>query len=484
MVDQLTGYYLFYSSCQLFYVLVYADAFAAANFCLSVAACAIPSDLRWSLAAHCGYVARAAWLMPYLFNSNIWQMICDTGFVLVTLTFAARRGFKWHVDSADRDALLRKAAAVVSNAIVWFYLGAGVWKINWGFLDTQGSCAPIYILQLLDYYLLPTGTMPPVWLTRLLGVTAPAVVIAVETCLGVLLHLPGVWRLLGVALGILLHALIALTPGPNNAGGFGVMLLARYCFFVPAAAAAALTELRLLRGPLFALALAIVVSSSLPALLRGADHVFFVDWSLPVYTAQALVLGRALAIGCRCRVAAENTAVARGARTNSTGSPHAARADSSRRSSSSAPRAAPRAALQATPPPQLAGGAQKALRCGFAAWMVWYTFGLPILGLQDMGNVHMFASLRLHGGSNHLFLPTGLLQEWLVNDEPSSPWSGGVVRVESATSPTMRNLYPAEVTHILSPRTRELLRTIGHTGRRPPSWIGQTITIHGTVMML
>ena len=38
-IDQLSGYLLFYASCQLFYALVYLDFVAVTNFCLAEAAC-------------------------------------------------------------------------------------------------------------------------------------------------------------------------------------------------------------------------------------------------------------------------------------------------------------------------------------------------------------------------------------------------------------------------------------------------------------
>ncbi len=113
--------------------------------------------------------------------------------------------------------------------------------------------------------------------------------------------------------------------------------------------------------------------------------------------------------------------------------------------------AAPRPA-----PPLRSTGASRAVRGGLAGWMLFYTFGLPMLGLQDMGNVHMFASLRLHGGSNHIFLPTGLLQRWLHDAAPASPWAGGVVRVEATNLTWVGNTF-AEHMH---PRTQRVIREL------------------------
>ena len=50
----------------------------------------------------------------------------------------------------------------------------------------------------------------------------------------------------GLALGTLLHLLIALTPPPNNASAFSVAVLVRYFFFHPAAVSRAATDPRTL----------------------------------------------------------------------------------------------------------------------------------------------------------------------------------------------------------------------------------------------
>ena len=77
----------------------------------------------------------------------------------------------------------------------------------------------------------------------------------------------------------------------------------------------------------------------------------------------------------------------------------------------------------------------------------------------------------MHGGSNHLLLPTGLLQLAAANTSPedaiSDPYfGGGVVRVEACTSSTINALYPAECTPELSPRVRTMLLDVGHIGRQ------------------
>jgi hypothetical protein len=101
---------------------------------------------------------------------------------------------------------------------------------------------------------------------------------------------------------------------------------------------------------------------------------------------------------------------------------------------------------------------------------------------MELSLANPFASLRMHGGSNHLIMPTGLLQisagsesPVLAGDGSSSSSSssaaqlalaGGVVRVEECTSAAINAVYPAECTSMLSPRVREMLIDAGHVGRQ------------------
>ena len=83
------------------------------------------------------------------------------------------------------------------------------------------------------------------------------------------------------------------------------------------------------------------------------------------------------------------------------------------------------------------------LRAWAAAVAVAYGLALPMLGLQDMMAPTMFANLRVFSGSNHTLMPTGILYD-----------GGGVVWVESSTAEAIKDVYPAEVSKITSPRAR------------------------------
>jgi hypothetical protein len=86
---------------------------------------------------------------------------------------------------------------------------------------------------------------------------------------------------------------------------------------------------------------------------------------------------------------------------------------------------------------------------------------LPILGLQDIGAPTMFGNLKVHGGSNHLFLPTGLFQQWFAAS--TTVLGGGVVRIEATDSLFLQQLYPGEFP--LEAELVEHLQKAGHVGR-------------------
>mmetsp|Transcript_13659 Transcript_13659/g.33033 ORF Transcript_13659/g.33033 Transcript_13659/m.33033 type:complete len:374 (-) Transcript_13659:71-1192(-) len=80
----------------------------------------------------------------------------------------------------------------------------------------------------------------------------------------------------------------------------------------------------------------------------------------------------------------------------------------------------------------------------------FYSFGTIILGTMEEASCNMFSNLKIHGGGNHLILPTGLLFRW-YRDDISNPYGGGEVRIVSTTSNWLQEIYPNDMSHILSP---------------------------------
>ena len=92
----------------------------------------------------------------------------------------------------------------------------------------------------------------------------------------------------------------------------------------------------------------------------------------------------------------------------------------------------------------------------------------------------MFSSLRMHGGSNHYFVPTGILLRFFSDVNKYSPetsvfgevFGGGVVRIDSSNSSHLTGpfgvRYPGELlAH--TPESVMMLKNSGHSGRQASS---------------
>jgi hypothetical protein len=63
----------------------------------------------------------------------------------------------------------------------------------------------------------------------------------------------------------------------------------------------------------------------------------------------------------------------------------------------------------------------------------------------------MFANLKVHGGSNHWLLPTGLLFHAFGDYPDSHPFGGGEVRIEKTTSKWLKTVYPNDLSGTITP---------------------------------
>ena len=348
-----------------------------------------PSRRTFTAALLLRNLARAV-SAPFVWDSEFWLALRTRPRRVDALLRRARRAAASSMDAPAARVVLRRAA---------------FFKLNSSFLDARVSCAPILAFRS------SSTRLPPRWLADAAGGGArvaaalPWSVIAAEAAIAAL---PAAgarpWQRRGVALALVFHLLIAITPPPN-----GVPTL---CCAPPRA------PLRRDDARLAAAALGRAVEAArgkrAPLLLVG-------------------VLGFAPSRGAIRRLR---------------------RSSSSRRSALALCCAEETAPLAA--PPRLAS----ALLIVAAAA---YAFVLPILGLQEIGSCTMFANVRLvQGASNHVLgVPTGLLQA-----RTNGVFGGGVVRVEATSSDYLNALYPGEITTLLAPQTRDLLRVIGHTARQ------------------
>ena len=387
-------------------------------------------------------VVFAVWLVlkvPFSWDSEYWQAQTDAT-VVCTLTLLKAAPFVPMISTTVR---LQMAV---------FYLGAGFWKINTSFLDPASSCASIYIAQLLDVLgmesALPTAA-------RTAAVHAgPLLTIVGELSIGLLLLVPRrSWAKLGVALALLLHLGIALTPPPNNIAEYGTMSALRLAWLFPHAVATAMAEpgwlavhagsgallLAVLaaRGPLFVWGgldgwRAHLAASDEPLgdLLGGLD--------LP-----AGLYGFACSLFLRALVLDKGPPVEK----------------------------VQKGRLKF----RRARGPRLLLGTLFVVTAVWYAFGTIVMGVLDVSSPNMFSNVRMQGGSNHLLLPTALLQKWHRDHGATSAYSGGVVRVESTNSTLFLSTHPSELTPVLRPAAISYLVDAGHSGRQWNAAVAQVI---------
>ncbi|EOD30103.1 hypothetical protein EMIHUDRAFT_203571 [Emiliania huxleyi CCMP1516] len=334
---------------------------------------AATQSLGVGVLAHLIFVAAKLRRQPLQFNSDIWCLATDAAVLVVGTVHLARRDSRRRGAAAAgtrRDDLVLAFAPAVRCMFGAFYLGAGLWKLNTSHLGASTSCSVIYLISMLDAYAPRVADASP-RLLRLVADSAGALTCVLETSIGLLLLAPS--RRLqrcGVALGVVLHAGICFTPPPNNIGSFSAVAVMRYFCAVPHGAH---------RAVLWARGRALTVGAALAAtcaVASGRVPGAIDDLQSAVFAAISAVLLAGCVVEARAADGDHN--------------------DDAKR--------APR------PPAPPAPAVKRAQRACTAMALV-YAFGLPVLGLQDMGNVTPVlrptatARLRALGHAGREFLP-------------------------------------------------------------------------------
>lgn len=325
--------------------------------------------------------------MPFVWESQLWTAQMDTVLAVAIL---------FDGDSASRDHICR----TIQEMFATFYFASGVWKINADFLDPTVSCATMFLVQTMAQYV---ATFDPLPLLRFLLPVTPWAIVLVELGMGVTLWWACYRRSrssVGVALLLVLgfHLAVCLTPRPNDVSVFGVKCAARLVVILPA------SSLRRVEKECWK-----QLQRHCPWLLPLMAIV--VAWGYQQTTWTINNWGLAFFVPI---MATELCAASM---------PFATKDDTRER--------------QNTRPHWMLLGILMA---------VFYSFVPLTLGCMDEGMPNMFANLKLHGGSNHWFLPTGLLLSANVD-----PYSGGIIRIEATTSTWLRSIHPSDLTDHLQP---------------------------------
>lgn len=267
-------------------------------------------------------------------------------------------------------ALLASGAdlGVISGTIraqmATFYAAAGIWKATTDHSDPRLSCSSLLFVQTLCGWLPPALLSPT--LVALIARSAPHVTLVVEVGIPVLLLAP-VRRLhrLGVLLALALHVGITAAPLPLSISDFGAMSASRLVYIAPEgfaravdeadAAAAAVLHGSVLGGVHAAVA-AVIVASGVVCAVHGSGervlaHTAF--FALLALNARAVVLDHR----------------------SQAGQPHANQLKTA-----------------AAPAVRASGHAQqRLLTAAILGGAVFYAFGMPMLGLLDVGACTMFS---------------------------------------------------------------------------------------------
>jgi hypothetical protein len=386
-------------------------------------------------------------MMPYIWDSEYWciwtditlllSMVASMGWKKLfflggadaddTAEMSLHQEFRWTSTRREKEDVMDLAAAAIGRQMKIFYSAALFWKLTYDFFNPHSSCAPIFVMQLLDA-LLPTGRSLPIAVAQVITQLAPAATLLLEGYIAVGLggRQPG----RGVLAALVLHGGIAACPPPENVGAFSLMCLSRLVLFVPRGCQMALQWQSWSSTELFLWSVVVAVTTKL------ADHDGFYDFAYPLFTLALPFVWKAALLNHPtppCTAPSENN----------------------------------------MPMATTSNETKEAKKKTNVTWVQWfaastafaYAYLMIPLGLMDQGQPHMYANLRLHGGTNHILgVPTSLLQKWYEHDA-SSVFGGGIVRIESSTSTILNAIYPSDYTDQMTARSRRFLLDGGHTAR-------------------
>ncbi|CAE8710098.1 unnamed protein product [Polarella glacialis] len=295
-----------------------------------------------------------------------------------------------------------KAARVL---LIILYFSAAFWKLTTSWYDTYTSCAPVLLSELLSGLapasVLPGGSMPANFLLKISPVFVAALEFAVPIAL--IANPPA-----GVLLALVFHQTINLMP-MTYAGGFSLAMVTRLVMYVPGTLAAALKSSAPFIAPS---AIVAAVAGIMVAVHDSLDSAACSFLALTFLYLRGMTRGGLIDAG------------------------------SPQKKSSSEPILA---------------------RCMLVAAVVLgigYGFLAPIAGVMGMASSTMYGNLKQFGGTNHLLVPTGLLQGYYAESKDASwmtdAFGGGLLRVDFTNSSVLQQLAPADATSQLPKHARAL----------------------------
>lgn len=303
-------------------------------------------------------------------------------------------------------AIANRFLPAASAQLIVLYFSAAFWKLTTSWYDTYSSCAPVLLSELLSG-LAPPSVLPagsPV--ANFLLQISPVFVAALEFAVPTAMLVKPV---AGVLLALVFHQTINLMP-MTYAGGFSLAMCSRFTIIAPGSISTALQP----RGNF-------IVPSAIVAAITAV--MVAVHGRLDSAGSAFLLLTFFYLRGMRHAPT--------GGKTSST-------------------------------------SAARFLRVTVVTFGFIYGFLTPIAGLQAMASSTMYGNVKQFGGTNHLVVPTGLLQEHFAASTTGSwaadAFGGGLVRVDFTNSSVLQELTPADATGQLPKHARALLAGLGTSG--------------------
>ena len=392
-----------------------------------------PSHLLVTLCvAHIASLCSLIYWMPGVWDHMYWVGLTELAFVCCAIESAL-----------DVERLMPRFLRITRAQFTCLYAFAAFWKVNKSFLDPHTSCGTYLFSELLGAVLpkeFQAALSTPVTLL-LLAVPLATFVGEAAIALGLALA-----PTLGVGLACGLHiSVLFLTL--NYAGGFSSACICLLVVFLPNAAASAVDEIFSSNGSAARIGYSAVAAAALAVAYSIHGKI---ETTLPI---------------CICLVALYVRGVVM-TRNNDKYCPLENR------------------------PLSLANIPCGYLYCSLLCLTTMYGALTPIIGVMNMGSCTMYANLQHYGGSNHLFVPVGILQD-VFHDEDlahSSSWladafGGGLVRVEWTDAPVLIALNPSDLSASATPYTLSLLRSIGASGVYNSMYLSRVLFQAGQLLL-
>lgn len=380
--------------------------------------------------------------MPCIWESDLWCIQMDAFFAIWLLGFS---GF----DGDGGDGIDDEGAfATIRDMFANYYFAAAFWKINSHFLDPNASCATMFAVQIVTRYASPIVNLvaadPEATLIAIASTAksvAPVGTLIVELAVGGLMVVGSLLsstriQSFGSLSALCFHLMVCIVPAPNDISAFALNCAPRHIAF--ASALGTQEAMNFVGRHAFALGTALVVGVGWG--IQSKEGWSENNWAFLLY----------MFVGGFVAMSIWNDLVRPYGYVPLVDQGHQP-ANHSIKSKQST---------------------KRTLLSKFVVCFAFiYSYVIITLGVQEESSPNMFANLKVHGGSNHYILPTGLLFHWFGSkshddNDDSHPFGGGVIRLENTTSQWLRTVYPADLTHFLMPSN--VVDVLAAIGRPPP----------------